>query len=158
MRKSSAAALAMFAVAVIAEATAVAAELVSGSSSKVAPSTLETGGVACQTRAGWGDPYPSIIILKRLVPACDVAEVEVVRTNGQKYRAQCAQYRDGRLTIATATGDYSLRVNRQALIGDFVSAVSSDFSRPGLIWTCDRPTATAAQTMSGGAANGTKRP
>ena len=157
MRNPLTAASAAFVVAVLAQPAAVKAQ--SAAPQSPAPE-IRSGAdvfnseVTCQTRAGWGDPYPSIIILKRLMPECDVAEVRVVRTNGHTYRAQCARYRDGRLTIATATGDYSLRVDQKALIGDFVSTVNPDFSRPGLIWNCNRSTATATEGLARDAANG----
>ena len=110
--------------------------------------------VSCQTQAGWGDPYPSIIMLRRLAPQCGAAWVQVIRTNGEPYPVQCATYEEGRLTISTATGDYHLAVERRSLTGDFISKLNPDYSRTALRWQCDAapsritdvaPTAAAAK-------------
>ncbi|HLY43931.1 MAG TPA: hypothetical protein VKQ73_00020 [Stellaceae bacterium] len=103
----------------------------------VAPvGTAPASGVTCQVKA-WGQPYPSVIILQRLAPECGAACVQVVRTNGEAYPKQCAPYKDGKLAIDTATGDYRLVVGPQSLIGDFVSRRDAASSRTALTWQCD---------------------
>lgn len=103
--------------------------------------------VSCQVKAGWTDPYPSVVILKRLAPECSQAEVQVIRTNGQAYPTQCVAYRKGRLTIATATGDYHLTVGRDSLTGDFVSRLDPRYSRTALHWSCNKSPALVTDPM-----------
>jgi hypothetical protein len=94
--------------------------------------------VSCQAQAAWGDPYPSIIILKRLAPECGAAWVQVIRTNGTAYPEQCTSYEQGKLAIGTATGDYYLAVGRRSLTGNFVSRLDASYSRTALTWGCNR--------------------
>ncbi|HKS89376.1 MAG TPA: hypothetical protein VJR70_08055 [Stellaceae bacterium] len=95
------------------------------------------GAVSCRVKA-WGEPYPSVIVLKRLAPECEAACVQVIRTNGEAYPKQCVSFKDGTLTIGTRTGDYHLAVGGQSLHGDFTSTVNAAYSRKALDWACDR--------------------
>lgn len=113
---------------------------------KRAVEPAHASGVTCQVKA-WGQPYPSVIILQRLAPECGAACVQVIRTNGEAYPKQCASYKDGRLAIDTATGDYRLVVGPQSLTGDFVSRRDAASSRTALTWQCDGSPARVADRV-----------